>query len=471
MHSDQEFKTRYLWMICLTAACGGLLFGYDWVVIGGAKPFYEVYLQIDKPALSGWVVSSALLGCMVGAPLSGVLSDRIGRKRSLIFAAILFLLSAAGTALAKDVTGFVLFRLLGGVGIGLAGTLSPMYIAEVSPPARRGRMVAINQLAIVIGILAAQLVNLLIAEPVTAAVGSAEELSSWNVQTGWRYMFGAELVPATLFFALMFFVPESPRWLCGKGDIEAASGILNKLGSDRYADRTLEEIRASLTNDRFRFDIGLFKSRQVLGLLLIGAVLPAYGQWSGINIIFNYAQEVFASVGFDVDNTLKTIVATGAVNLIFTLVALPLVDTFGRRRLMLLGAGGITITHALIALFLLSGFSGMPLVILFLSAIAIYAMTLGPVIWVLLSEIFPNRIRGFGMGFSTFVLWMSSFLLTYSFPLIESSFGVSGSFSLYGVISFLAFWFIFFHVKETKGKSLEELEAHLAVDSINPAMK
>lgn len=452
----------YVWMICLVAACGGLLFGYDWVVIGGAKPFYEAYFGIDEPSLSGWMMSSALVGCIAGAALAGLLADSFGRKRPLLLAALLFVVSAAGTALSDNINSFVWFRILGGVGIGLASTVSPMYIAEISPPDRRGKMVAINQLTIVLGVLAAQLINLMIAQPVPEQAQAQELLHSWNGQTGWRYMFAAELVPALAFLILLFRVPESPRWLCKVGRTGSASTVLNKIGCSEYARLALSEIRSTLSADDKQVPLSELKSPRVLPILLIGMVLAIFQQWCGINVIFNYAQEIFASAGFDINDTLKSIVATGLVNLIFTLIALPLVDKIGRRKLMLIGAAGLSVVYALIASAFAIGQLGLPVLILVLCGISIYAATLAPVTWVLLSELFPNRVRGRAMAMGTFSLWVASFVLTYTFPLLNVYLGAAGSFSLYGVICALGFVFIYRKVPETKGCSLEALEKRLA---------
>ncbi|MBW7982171.1 sugar porter (SP) family MFS transporter [Enterobacillus tribolii] len=461
-NTQQHLNMGYVWMICLVAACGGLLFGYDWVVIGGAKPFYEAYFNITDPAMSGWAMSSALAGCVLGALIAGWSADKFGRRLPLILAAILFSASAWGTAVATNFDWFVFYRIVGGVGIGLASALSPMYIAEVSPAEKRGKFVAVNQLTIVIGVLAAQLVNLMIAEPVASSATMNDILQSWNGQMGWRWMFGAELVPALAFLILMFFVPESPRWLAKAGRMEKAEQTLRRIGTAHYASATLSEIRQTLGNDTRKVAIGELFSARVRPVLLIGIVLAVFQQWCGINVIFNYAQEIFASAGFDINSTLKSIVATGLINLIFTIVALPLVDKLGRRKLMLLGASGLTIIYVLIALAYGMGILGLPVLILVLAAIAIYALTLAPVTWVLLAEIFPNRVRGLAMSLGTLALWIACFLLTYTFPLLNAGLGASGSFLLYGVICALGFLFVLRKVPETKGVTLEVLEQRLA---------
>ncbi|EPO5779193.1 sugar porter family MFS transporter [Vibrio harveyi] len=456
--TSDQLNMRNIWLISLVAACGGLLFGYDWVVIGGAKPFYEAYFNITNASLSGWAMSSALIGCMVGAFIAGTVSDKYGRKRPLIFAALLFVISAWGTAAADSFNAFVVFRIVGGVGIGLASALSPMYIAEIAPADKRGKFVAINQLTIVIGVLAAQIINLLIAEPVASNAAQADILQSWNGQMGWRYMFGAELVPAFAFLLLMFVVPESPRWLVKMGMVDKAKATLLRIGSESYASRTVQEIESTLSAETRSLPFSALFKPDVKPILVIGVVLAAFQQWCGINVIFNYAQEIFASAGFDINDTLKSIVATGLINLVFTILAIPFVDKIGRRKLMIIGSAGLTVIYGLMSAAYAYGMLGLPVLMLVLIAISIYALTLAPVTWVLLSEMFPNKVRGTAMSVSTLALWVACFALTYTFPLLNAGLGASGSFLLYGVICACGFVFIYKRVPETKGRSLEELE-------------
>ena len=259
-------------------------------------------------------------------------------------------------------------------------------------------------------------------------------VETWNGQMGWRWMFGAELVPALAFLVLMFFVPESPRWLMKAGKPERARAALERIGSADYADRILRDIAHTLEKDNHKVSYGALLAPQVKPIVIIGMVLAVFQQWCGINVIFNYAQEIFASAGFDINSTLKSIVATGVVNLVFTLAALPLVDKIGRRKLMLLGASGLTLIYVLIAGAYAMGIMGWPVLLLVLAAIAIYALTLAPVTWVLLAEIFPNRVRGLAMSLGTLALWIACFLLTYTFPLLNAGLGAAGSFLLYGII-------------------------------------
>lgn len=456
--TSDQLNMRNIWLISLVAACGGLLFGYDWVVIGGAKPFYEAYFNITNASLSGWAMSSALIGCMVGAFIAGTVSDKYGRKRPLILAALLFVISAWGTAAADSFNAFVVFRIIGGVGIGLASALSPMYIAEIAPADKRGKFVAINQLTIVIGVLAAQIINLLIAEPVASNAAQADILQSWNGQMGWRYMFGTELVPAFAFLLLMFVVPESPRWLVKMGMVDKAKATLLRIGSESYASRTVQEIESTLSAETRSLPFSALFKPDVKPILVIGVVLAAFQQWCGINVIFNYAQEIFASAGFDINDTLKSIVATGLINLVFTILAIPFVDQIGRRKLMIIGSAGLTVIYGLMSAAYAYGMLGLPVLMLVLIAISIYALTLAPVTWVLLSEMFPNKVRGTAMSVSTLALWVACFALTYTFPLLNAGLGASGSFLLYGVICACGFVFIYKRVPETKGRSLEELE-------------
>ncbi len=463
MSERPAYNMAYIWTVTLVSAMGGLLFGYDWVVIGGAKPFYEKFFGLTTPAQIGWAMSSALVGCLVGALVSGGLSDRFGRKRLLIVAGFLFTISAVWTALAGDFTVFVVFRLVGGVGIGLASNLSPMYIAEISPAAMRGKFVSVNQLTIVIGILAAQLANWLIARPVPDGATAADILASWNGQTGWRWMFGAEAVPALLFFALMFFVPESPRWLVKSGRGEAAEKVLARVGGSAFAAEAVGEIRTTLAAG----EIGRVRFRDLLepGLvkvLLIGVALAVYQQWCGINVIFYYAQEIFTAAGYGVSDVLFNIVITGTVNLIFTLVAIRLVDRLGRKPLMLAGSAGLALVFGLMGASYAAGSRGLHILLLVVAAMALYALSLAPVTWVLLSEIFPNRIRGAAMSVSTFALWSACFVLTYTFPLLNAGLGPAGTFGIYAGVSVLGFLFIKSRVRETKGKTLEQIERELA---------
>jgi MFS transporter, SP family, xylose:H+ symportor len=453
-----DLHVGYLWTIAFVAALGGLLFGYDWVVIGGAKPFYEVYFHLTSEALIGWANSCALLGCFAGSLLAGPAADKFGRKKLLVLSALLFAVSSVFTGWAHTFGAFIFCRIGGGVAIGLASNVSPMYIAEISPAQWRGRLVSLNQLAIVIGILAAQLANWRIAEKIPPALHGVVLPSSWNVQYGWRWMFTAIAAPAVLFFCCAPFIPESPRWLAARLNIDAALDVLRRIGGEQYAQSELGAIQKSLAVPHERAGWRDMLSSPGRKLIAIGAALAVLQQWSGINILFNYAQEVYRSAGYGVSEILFNIVITGAINLVFTIVAMLLVDRFGRRRLMIFGCLAIGASHLAAGLAYRAHMQGMWVLMLTLCAIACYAMSLAPVTWVLITEIFPNRMRASAVSVSIATLWVASFVLTYTFPLLNQSLGTSGTFLIYSGICLGGAVFVWLAVDETKGRSLETLE-------------
>jgi sugar porter (SP) family MFS transporter len=456
------FNKKFIFGITAVSAMGGLLFGYDWVVIGGAKPFYERFFDItSSPHLQGWAMSSALIGCLLGAVSSGIFADRFGRKLMLIFAAALFTASAIGTGAVNDFSLFIAFRLLGGLGIGLASAVSPMYIAEISPAHIRGRLVSVNQLTIVVGILAAQVANYLIADKVAPGATDMDIVNSWNGQIGWRWMFWAETVPASVFFLLAFFIPESPRFLVKSGKTAKATTILNRIGDNNYATQEQKNIEQSLKSSTKKVAIGDLMNKKVRPLLMIGVVLAIFQQWCGINVVFNYAEEIFVAAGYSVGDMLFNIIITGTINLLFTLVAMRVVDSLGRRKLMLFGSIGLTVIYFILGGSYMLELDGIVILILVLLGIATYAMTLAPITWVVLSEIFPNRIRGAAMAVATTALWGASFLLTYTFPVLNNLLKAGGTFWLYAFICLAGFVFILKKLPETKGKSLEEIEEFL----------
>ncbi len=430
----QTYNKGFLYFICAVSAMGGLLFGYDWVVIGGAKPFYELYFGIsDSPLMQGVAMSTALVGCLIGAMLAGAAADKYGRKPLLMVSAVLFTVSAIATGLFNDFYLFNIARLIGGIGIGVASALSPMYIAEVSPTNIRGRMVSLNQMTIVLGILAAQVVNMLLAKDTTVDVNQV-----WNVNWGWRWMFWAETLPAGLFLLMSFFIPESPVYLKLKA-MPQADGIKAEAG--------LKE---------------LFQHKYAR-VLLLGLVIAVFQQWCGTNVIFNYAQEIFVGAGFNVDGMFINIVITGIANVIFTIVALYTIEKWGRRTLILIGAGGLGLIYLTLGTCYFLEMKGILMVALVVAAISVYAMTLGPVTWTLLAEIFPHRIRGIAMATCTFALWVGCCTLTFSFPSMNAVLGSSGTFWIYSAICVCAFIFLLRRCPETKGKSLDELEKDLVL--------
>ena len=427
-----NYNKGFLYFICAVSAMGGLLFGYDWVVIGGAKPFYELYFGIsESPLLQGVAMSTALVGCLIGAMVAGSAADRWGRKPLLMLAAVLFTVSAIATGLFNDFTLFNIARFIGGVGIGVASALSPMYIAEVSPTEIRGRMVSLNQMTIVLGILAAQVVNMLLARDTAVA-----ESQAWNLEWGWRWMFWAETLPAALFLIMSFFIPESPVYL---------------------------KLKAAMTSQQTEHKAGLSElfQNKYGKVLLLGLIIAVFQQWCGTNVIFNYAQEIFTGAGYDVDGMFIDIVITGIANVIFTIVALYTIEKWGRRTLILIGAGGLGLIYLTLGTCYFFEVKGVMMVVLVVAAISTYAMTLGPVTWTLLAEIFPHRVRGIAMATCTFALWVGCCTLTFSFPSMNAALGSSGTFWIYSAICVCAFIFLWNRCPETKGKSLEELEKEL----------
>ena len=457
-----DYNYRYIWLVCIVAALGGLLFGWDWVVIGGAKPFFQRYFNLRDPSLIGWANSCALIGCLVGALAAGALSDRFGRKRLLILSALLFAVTSIGNALASTFSVFIGWRILGGVAIGLASSLSPMYIAEIAPAAMRGKLVSINQLTFVVGILLAQMINWLLMRKLPPGATDEFIRNSWFGQSGWRWMFGLTAAPSLLFFLAMFAVPESPRWLAKNGNAEAARGILQKIGGHSFSEAALKEINSTLAREDIQWVVFQdLLDAKMLPALALGVGLAVFQQWCGINVIFNYAEEIFRAAGCDISSVLQNIAWTGSVNLTFTFVAVGIVDRGGRRPLMLFGSAALAVIYFALGFCYHAGVTGLPMLALVLAAIACYSMSLAPVTWVVILEIFPNRVRGAAMSVAVSALWIACFLLTYTFPLLNSKLGPSGTFWLYGTICVLGFIFIRFKLQETKGKTLEEIAREL----------
>jgi len=408
-------------------------------------------------------MSSALFGCLIGAGATGYFTDKYGRKIPLFFAAFLFIFTSIGTGAFNSFTLFIIFRILGGIGIGIASNVSPVYIAEIAPAYMRGKLVAINQLTIAFGVLSAQVVNMLIARPVPIGASDLMIFESWNGQMGWRWMFWACTVPAILFFILLWFVPESPRWLVKAGKHDRAYKILNRIGGSEYARTEKQEIIETI-NPSVSTPFSALFSKGLAPVIILGIGLAVFQQWCGINVIFNYAEEVFAAAGYGISSTLLNIVLTGTVSLIFTVVAMFLVDKWGRKALMLLGAGGLSIVYLVIAGGYFLNIKGSFMLFWVITAIAIYTLTLAPITWVLLSEIFPNRIRGHAMSVATFSLWLACAILTISFPILHKEFGASGTFLLYALICILGFFWLLKKLPETKQKSLEQIERELTTN-------
>ena len=445
-------STLYVALVTMVAALGGLLFGYDTAVIAGAIGFLQTHFDLDA-TMKGWAAACALLGCVVGVSFAGVFSDRLGRKKTLVLAGLLFLVSSVGTALPKDFIIFVVFRILAGVGVGIASMASPMYIAEITPARIRGRMVSVNQFAIVTGMLIIYFVNYFI---------SLQGDEVWNVSTSWRWMFASGALPSALFLALLTLVPESPRWLVERGKREKAESILIKVGGSAFAGAELVSIEEALSQEPASlsqlFEPGLRR------VLMIGIALAILQQVTGINVFLYYGPEIFKQLGSGVDVALLQTVVVGAVNLSFTVFAIWTVDRIGRRPLMIVGAAGMGLS--LVAIGLAAQYQAISLwVLLFmLSYIACFALSVGPVTWVLLSEIFPTKIRGRAMSIATFCLWSANFVVSQTFPMMDenawllSRFNHGFPFYVYAGFCIVLVLTIWKAVPETKGRSLEEIE-------------
>ena len=438
--------------ISLVAACGGLLFGFDTAVIAGVTPFIKPVFGLDDLGL-GWAVSCVLVGCGIGTQLAGGPSELIGRKKMLMVTAVLFFIGALGSAFADTFTVFIVFRMLGGVAVGAASALSPVYIAELAPPANRGRLVSVNQLAIVIGILLAFFSNYFIID--TGA-------DNWPGHA-WRWMLGVGTVPAALFLLCLFFVPESPRWLLGKGRRAEALAALRRVVSPAEADAELAQIEQSFGQTPENSFRDLFATRYKR-LLLVGVVLAVLQQATGINAILYYAPVIFEKAGAGESVALLQTIAVGLVNLVFTVVAMVTVDRAGRRPLLKGGFISMGIFLLLLSgLFFAGKLEGYGVLVFILGFIAAFAMSAGPVTWVLISEIYPNQIRGVAVSVATLALWVANFLVSYTFPVLLARLDGGYTFLLYAAINLLGFVFVWAFVPETKGKSLEELETILVV--------
>ncbi|MBK9390886.1 MAG: sugar porter family MFS transporter [Bacteroidetes bacterium] len=445
-----SIQKNYVLLISSIAALGGLLFGFDTAVISGTTPFIKPYFGLDDIWL-GWTVSSLLFGCIIGVISAGKPSDIFGRKKTLMAAAFLFLVSAIGSALASELVVFILYRILGGLGVGIASMLSPMYISEISPAERRGRLVSFNQLAIVIGILLAFISNALLVD---------------TGENNWRWMLAVMGIPALLFFIFLFFAPESPRWLVQKGFSEKAFIILEKINGDEKARNELKVIEESITEEE---DTGTFRevfSPRMRPVLLMGVFLCVFSQITGINSIMYYAPVIFQSIGAAASSAVTQTAIIGGGNLIFTFVAISLVDRLGRKPLLIGGVTGMIVSLTSIATaFYLKRTDGYIILVLILMYIASFSASVGAVTWVIVSEIFPNKLRSKAMSISIVSLWLANFFLILVFPLMLNRLGGAASFLFFDAMCVLLLLFTIIKLPETKGKSLEELEKILVKKS------
>jgi SP family xylose:H+ symportor-like MFS transporter len=525
----------YVFLLTLVAALGGLLFGYDTAVISGAIGFLEVKFDLDPQFMGGWVAACALVGCALGAALAGMLSDRFGRRGMLIVSALLFLISAIGTAFPATITQFIIFRIIGGLGIGAASMTSPMYIAEITPAKIRGRMVSINQFAIITGMLVVYFVNFFIAEHgkfenmhaienhnhgtewnVESAkkfiaerylekspdreklqaqidalfAGDPNKLTaqrvadilttektkvdpqylylksnglvSWNEDYGWRWMFASGIFPSGLFLILLFLVPESPRWLVAKNRSAEALAVLTRVGGSKHGAEEVAQIHAAISQETGSIR-QLFQPGMRL-VLAIGIVLAVLQQVTGINVFLYYAPEIFKKMGSETNVALLQQVIVGAVNLLFTVLACWVVDRLGRKPLMLVGATGMGVSLLAMGMAAYWQQTALWVLIFILGYIACFAMSVGPIVWVILSEIFPTSIRGRAMAIATVSLWVANYFVTQTFKMMDESptlvnrFHHGFPFWIYAFFCAVTVVFVWLFVPETKGKTLEEIE-------------
>ena len=450
--NSTEVSGVYVAMLSTVAALGGLLFGYDTAVIAGAIGFLRSHFGMDA-ATTGWAASSALLGCLAGAGMAGFAADRLGRKKALLLAAVLYMVSGVWSAIPASITEFSLARILGGIGIGTASVVCPLYIAEISPADRRGRLVTFNQLAIVLGILVVYFVNYFIA-------GLGDD--AWNRSTGWRWMFGSAAAPAAVFFLLALLIPESPRWLIQRHRLDEARRTLANVGGAARAETELGAIAQALAVESDS-PAGLLKPG-LRRAFVIAAVLAVLQQVTGINVFMYYAPEIFKQLGSGTDTALLQTVSVGGMNLLFTIIALRMVDRFGRKPLMITGAAGMMLSLAGLGYAAYNNILEAWVLVFVLGFIAFFAMSLGPVVWLIIAEVFPTRIRGRGMAIATLLLWGANYVVSQTFPIINehpwlvAAFHHAFPFLLYACFCLITILFVWLAVPETRGKSLEEIE-------------
>ncbi len=442
-----QAQLRFIYQCTLVAAIGGLLFGYDTAVVAGAIGYIEEKYQLSA-AMTGWAASCALIGCMIGAMIAGGLSDKLGRRKVLMISAWAFAISSVGIMIPLSLNMFIFFRMIGGIGIGIASILSPMYISEIAPASIRGRLISIYQLGIVIGILLIYFVN--------AAIAGMHD-HQWNVDTGWRWMFGSGLLPSIVFILLLLRAPESPRWLAAQNQWDKATDILEKVNGKTGATEEVKAIKSSLSEKQ-----GTFSELLRPGLrtaLIIGIFLSIFSQVTGINVIMYYAPEIFKATGDGSSSALMQTIWVGGINVLMTLVAIRYVDRLGRKKLLLIGSAGMAVCLAFVgAAFYQQATTGYWVLGGILLYISFFAISLGPLTFVVVAEIFPNSIRGRAMGVAIFFLWLSVYIVSQTFPMLLESIGSAYTFWIYMIMSILAFLFIWRMVPETKGKTLEEIQ-------------
>ena len=433
---------RFVILISTTAALGGLLFGFDTAIISGAIPYLKTYFNLDAVSL-GWAVGSGLIGCALGSIVAGYLADKYGRRAVLIGCGFLFAISGLGAALSTELFTFILFRIIGGLGVGAAAMVSPMYIAEIAPPQQSGRSVALYQLAIVIGILLAYFTNY-----------GLNDLGEHN----WRWMFGAQVIPSALFLIMLMLVPETPRWLIKKGRHEQATLLLEKLDPSANIPEEVRLIQHSFTQQE-KISLKTLFDKPYTKVIFAGILLAVFQQITGINAILYYAPVIFDQTGIGTGDSLMYTIIIGIVNVVSTFIAIGLVDKVGRKRFLLIGSVLMGLSLTVVAIcFYLKFYSYYIVLIFVLIYVASFGSTLGAVTWVYLSEIFPNRIRALALSTATFALWLADFIISYTFPVMTTHMSTSVTLGIYALFCGIAFIYIIMNIPETKGRSLEEIE-------------
>ncbi|NOU96866.1 sugar porter family MFS transporter [Paenibacillus sp. LMG 31456] len=445
---NEQVSIKFVTLVSIVAALGGVLFGFDTAVVSGAIGFMEHKFQLNQVEV-GWAVSCLIIGCIIGAAMSGLLSDRFGRKKVLIAAAALFIIGSLGSAIPATFSGYIIARIIGGIGIGITSTLCPLYNAEIAPAKYRGRLVALNQLAIVTGIFLTYFINLGI---------SSYGDDAWDISTAWRWMFAVGSIPGFLFLVLLLFVPESPRWLIKQGRPAEALPILLRIHGEALAKQEVLDIKES-----FKQETGSIRQLFKPGLrvaLIVGVGLAVLQQVTGINAVMYYAPEIFKATGAGTNASLIQTILVGFINFLFTILALWLIDKVGRKVLLLIGTSSMALCLLVIGIAFQTGHAAGPWVLIFiLLYVASFAISLGPVVWVIISEIFPNRIRGKATAIAAMALWAADYVVSQSFPPLLNSAGPAITFWIFGIMSLFTFFFTWRIVPETKGKSLEEIES------------
>ena len=455
-----EIKGKsYVILICLTAGLGGFLFGFDTAVISGAINFLRVQFHLNA-VMEGWIMSSALVGCVLGAAVAGWLADKFGRKKILLFSALLFIVSALGCSIATTPTFLVVARIIGGIGVGFAAMVAPMFISELSPAYMRGRLVSFYQLAITLGILVSYLSNAgLLHYAGNHLAGDGSFMNHFLVAEVWRAMLGSNMVPAILFFVFLLFVPESPRWLIKMNKQEEAKVILKRINGEQEAMAELNDIKNTISNEKSSFKQLLAPGIRIA--LIIGLVLPFLSQLTGITTVMYYAPAIYEKAGLGANSAMGGAALIGFFNMIFTLVAIWKIDKWGRKPLLIWGFIGLSVALFLIGiLFNRTNANTSFLLGAFVLYIIIFAATLGPAVWVVISEIYPTKIRGRAMSLATLSLFIGSVFVTQTYPVLRESTGIGNTFILYGLVMLPAAFFVKKMLPETKGKSLEDIERY-----------